>query len=88
MNHMHYVVIVFILLAGQAFASPLQVGTRTLFVNPNAQGFVTVTNTASSTQYFRARIERIEVNAEGKLQKVTAQNPKDLGLLVVPVNAF
>lgn len=43
-------------------------------------------NTSDKTEYFRVITSRIVIDANGTVDYVSKKNPKDLGLLAVPVN--
>ncbi|MEC8882808.1 MAG: hypothetical protein VX737_06000 [Pseudomonadota bacterium] len=71
---------------GPVFANPLKLESRNLLLSRRGQEFITVVNTSDKTEYFRVIVRRVTVNNKGEVEYETKKNPRDLGLLVVPVN--
>lgn len=69
-----------------SWANPLKLETKSLLIPYRGQGFITVVNTSDKTEYFRVIPTRIAVDTNGSIDYETRKNPKDLGLLVVPIN--
>ena len=67
-------------------AEPLIVNTSSITFSgkQQKQAFITVTNKSRNTEYYKVLVEKITVDSEGKVQRIKARNPKDLGLLATP----
>lgn len=67
-------------------SNPLEIQKKGISLPYKGQGFLTIFNRSSKVEYYRATVSRIEINDQGDAEYIRAKNPKDLGLLVVPVN--
>ena len=84
-----YSLIIFAVMSFVSFdlcANPIKIETKSVLVARGGQGFITVFNTSDKVEYFRVVASQIKVNESGRAENVTKKNPRDLGLLVVPVN--
>lgn len=67
-------------------ANPLDLQKKTIILPYKGQGFLSIFNRSDKIEYYRATASRIEINDQGDVERIEIKNPRELGLLVVPVN--
>lgn len=68
------------------YANPLKLESKHLIVPRRGQDFLTVVNASNDVAYFRVSISRVVIDENGHVNYVKSNDPRELGLLVVPVN--